>query len=160
VADPRDGRRSRRHPLTPMSTLARLAATSPDITAIPVSTVMSREVLVVDPRDPVVEVWQRMQDVSTELAVVREATRVVAVVSQRTLTARWPSGGPEAMRRLLVRDVIEPGTPTLHGDATVHEAADLIIRFELEGVPVVTARGELLGLVTPAELVRLLAREP
>ena len=81
MADPRDGRRSRRHPLTPMSTLARLAATSPDITAIPVSTVMSREVLVVDPRDPVVEVWQRMQDVSTELAVVREATRVVAVVS-------------------------------------------------------------------------------
>ncbi len=63
MADPRDGRRSRRHPLTPMS----------------------RDMLVLDPQDPVVEAWQRMQDLSTELAVVCEATRVVAVVSQRPL---------------------------------------------------------------------------
>jgi CBS domain-containing protein len=64
------------------------------------------------------------------------------------------------MRHLLVRDVIDPGTPTLHADATVDEAADLLTRFDVEGVPVVTARGELLDLVTPTELVRLLAWGP
>jgi acetoin utilization protein AcuB len=147
-----------------MSALTRLAATSPnpprDITAILVSAVISRDVLVVDPQDPVVEVWQRMQDVATELAVVHDATRVVAVVSQHTLAVRWPAGGPGEMRRLRVRDVIDLGTPTLTADATVHEAADLITRFDLEGVPVVAARGELLGLVTLTELVRLLAGDP
>jgi CBS domain-containing protein len=131
-----------------------------DITAVPVSAVMSRDVLVVDAQAPVVEVWQRMQDGNAEVAVVGDATRVAAVVSQRTLAARWPSGGPAEMRRLLVRDVIDPGIATLHADATVREAADLITRFELDGVPVVTARGELLGLVTPTELVHLLAQEP
>lgn len=121
---------------------------------------MTRDVLVVAPQDPVVEVWQHMQDLATELAVVRDATRVVAVVSQRTLAVRWPSGGPGEMRRLRVQDVIEPGTPTLHADATAHQAAELITRLGLEGVPVVAARGELLGLITPTELVRLLAQEP
>jgi CBS-domain-containing membrane protein len=57
---------------------------------------MSRDVLVVNRQDPVVQVWQRMQDVIAELAVVCDATRVVAVVSRRTLAARWPSGGRPA----------------------------------------------------------------
>lgn len=147
-----------------MSTLSRLVAASPElpraITAVPASAVMSRDVLVVDPQDPVVEVWQRMQDLATRIAVVRDANRVIAVVSQHTLAVRWPAGGPGEMRRLRVRDVIEPGIPTLHADATVHQAADLIIRLGLEGVPVVTAEGQLLGLITPTELVRLLAQEP
>jgi len=147
-----------------MSALAQLATTSLDLpralTAVPVSAVMSHDVLVVDPQDSVVEVWQRMQDLATRIAVVRDATRVIAVVSQHTLAVRWPAGGPGEMRRLRVRDVIEPGIPTLHADATVHQAADLITRLGLEGVPVVAAEGQLLGLVTPTELVRLLAREP
>jgi CBS domain-containing protein len=33
----------------------------------------------------------------------------------------------------------------------------MIIRFQLDGVPVVTADGKLLGLITPTELVHLLA---
>ena len=74
MASPRAGRRSRRHPLTPMSVLAPLAATSPDllsdITTVPVAAVMSRDLLVVHSQDPVVEVWQRMQDSATDLAVV------------------------------------------------------------------------------------------
>lgn len=129
-----------------------------DITAIPVSAVMSRDVLVVSPADPMVEVWQRMQATDTPVAVVRDGTRVVAVLSQYTLAVSWPSGGPGEMRRRRVRDVIEPGAPTLHADATVQEAAELITRLKLQGLPVVTTRGELLGLVTPSELVRLLAR--
>jgi CBS domain-containing protein len=61
------------------------------------------------------------------------------------------------MRRHRVREVIEPGTPTVHAHSTVREAAELISDFELDGVPVVAAGGALLGMVTPAELVRLLA---
>jgi CBS domain-containing protein len=129
------------------------------ITAIPVSAVMSRDVLVVGPQDPVVEVWQRMRDAGTPVAVVCEDTRVIAVISQHTLAVWWPSGGPGDMHRRCVRDVTEPGTPTLHANATVHEAAKLITRLHLEGIPVVSACGELLGLIIPAELVHLLTQD-
>jgi CBS domain-containing protein len=99
------------------------------ITAISVSAVMSRDVLVIGLQDPVVEVWQRMREAGTPVAVVCEDTRVVAVISQHTLAVWWPCGGPGEMHRRCVRDVTEPGTPTLHADATVHEAADLITRL-------------------------------
>jgi CBS domain-containing protein len=128
-----------------------------DLAALPVSTVMISDVPVVDRHDPVVEVWQRLHNLDSPVAVVCDGTRVVAVVSQRTLAMWWPSGGPCQMRRCQVRDVIDPGIPTVHPDTSVRETAELISNFGLEGVPVVTAGGALLGVVTPSELVRLLA---
>ena len=48
----------------------------------------------------------------------------------------------------------------MHPHTTVRQAAELINDFQVEGVPVVAAGGALLGLVTPTELVRLLANPP
>ena len=127
---------------------------------MPVSAVMARDMPVVDSHDPMTAVWQRLHDLDSPMAVVRDGSRIIAVISQRTLAMWWPSGGPCEMRRRRVRDVIDPGIPTAHADTTVREAAELITGFELEGVPVVTAGGALLGLVTPTELVRLLADPP
>lgn len=138
-------------PVTTRSTSAQ------DLGAVPVTAVMVRDVPVVDGQDPVVEVWQRLHDLDSPMAVVCDGTRIVAVVSQRTLAMWWPSGGPCQMRRCQVRDVIDPGIPTVHPHTSVRETAELISNFGLEGVPVVTAGGSLLGVVTPSELVRLLA---
>jgi CBS domain-containing protein len=131
-----------------------------DIGAVPVSAVMARDVPVVDSQDPVIEVWQRLQDLNSPVAVVRDGNRIAAVVSQRTLAMWWPSGGPCEMRRRRLRDVIDPGIPAVHADTTVREAAELIIDFKLDGVPVIAAGATLLGLVTATELVRLLANPP
>ena len=131
--------------------------TAKDLAALPVSAVMVSDVPVIDGHDPVVEVWQRLHNLDSPVAVVCEGTRVVTVVSQRTLAMWWPSGGPCQMRRCQVRDVIDPGIPTVHPHTSVREAAELISNFGLEGVPVVTTGGALLGVVTPSELVRLLA---
>jgi CBS domain-containing protein len=118
---------------------------------------MVRNVPVVDAHDPIVTVWQRLHDLDSPVAVVCDGTRVVAVVSQRTLAMWWPSGGPCEMCRRQVRDFIDPGIPTVHPPATVRKAAGLINNFGLEGVPVVAAGGALLGVVTPTAPVRLLA---
>ena len=59
-----------------------------------------------------------------------------------------------------MRDVVDPGTPVVHPDTPVVKAAELIYDFKLDGVPVVAAGGAPLGLVTPTELVRLLANPP
>ncbi len=115
------------------------------------------DVPVVEWHDPIVKVWQHLHDLDSPVAVVRDGTRIIAAISQRTLAMWWPSGGPCEMCRRQVRDVIDPGIPTVHPHTPVREAAELIDNFRLDGVPVVTAGGELLGVVTPAALVRLLA---
>jgi len=120
-----------------MPSEAQPATTQPnsaqDLGAVPVTAVMSRDVLVVDAQDPIIEVWQRMHDLGTPVAVVRDDSRIVAVVSQRTLAMWWPSGGPHEMRRRQVRDVIDPGTPIVHAHTPVRQAAELISKLELEG---------------------------
>jgi CBS domain-containing protein len=150
--------------VTPMPNKARPVITrpnpAPDIGAVAVQAVMSRDVLVVDAQDPLIEVWQRMHDLDRPVAAVRDNSRIVAVVSQRTLALWWPSGGPLEMHRRQLRDVIDPGTPIVHPHTTVRRAAELISNLQLEGVPVEAADGALLGLVTPTELVRLLAHTP
>jgi len=147
--------------VTPMSGATRPVTTrstsAQDLGAVPVTAVMVRDVPVVDGQDPVVEVWQRLHDLDSPMAVVCDGTRIVAVVSQRTLAMWWPSGGPCENGGRRVRDVIDPGIPTVHPHTTVREAAELINNFGLEGVPVVAAGGALRGLVTPTELIRLLA---
>ena len=150
--------------VTSMSSGARPVATrwdpAHDLGAVPVTAVMSQDVLVVKGQDPIIEVAQRMHDLDTPVAVVCDDSRMVAVVSQRTLALWWPSGGPREMRRRRIRDVIDPGTPIVHPHTTVRQAAELINDFQVEGVPVVAAGGALLGLVTPTELVCLLANPP
>jgi CBS domain-containing protein len=131
-----------------------------DLGALPVTAVMTGNVLTVHPHDRVVEVWQGMQNLGTRLAVVVDGTRVVAVVSERVLALRWPGGGPVEMRSRRVSDVVEIDTPVLRPDATVQEAAELIADLDVEAVPVVDTSKRLVGLVTPAELVRLIARPP
>lgn len=59
-----------------------------DLGAVPVSAVMARDVPVVDAQDPVIEVWQRLHDLGSPVAVVRDGTRIVAVVSPHNL-AMW-----------------------------------------------------------------------
>ncbi len=104
--------------MTPMSSAAQPVITRPksaqDLAALPVSAVMVSDVPVVNGHDPVVEVWQRLHILDSPVAVVCDGTRVVAVVSQHTLAMWWPSGGPCQMRRCQVRDVIDPGIPTVH----------------------------------------------
>jgi len=101
-----------------MSSAAQPVITRPksaqDLAALPVSAVMVSDVPVVNGHDPVVEVWQRLHILDSPVAVVCDGTRVVAVVSQHTLAMWWPSGGPCQMRRCQVRDVIDPGIPTVH----------------------------------------------
>ncbi|HYZ38498.1 MAG TPA: hypothetical protein VE673_17580, partial [Pseudonocardiaceae bacterium] len=61
-----------------------------DIGAVPVSAVMARDVPVVTSQDPVIEVWQRLQDLNSPVAVVRDGNRIVS--------APWRCGGHPARR--------------------------------------------------------------
>ncbi|GGC52673.1 CBS domain-containing protein [Chelatococcus reniformis] len=51
-------------------------------------------------------------------------------------------------------DVMTLGAATVHPDATVLEAAQLMLRNRISGLPVVETDGQLVGIVTEGDLIR------
>ncbi len=54
---------------------------------------------------------------------------------------------------MLARNILTHEVISILPDATVHDAARLLSSYNISGVPVVTAEGELVGIVTEADLI-------
>jgi CBS domain-containing protein len=61
------------------------------------------------------------------------------------------SPSPPAVRT--AGDLMDPSPPTVSPDTPVGEVARLLLERHLSGVPVVTATGELIGVVTQSDLI-------
>jgi len=61
--------------------------------------------------------------------------------------------------KLTAHDVMTPEVLTVTADLTVRELARFLVDHEISGVPVVDARGRLVGLVSVADVVRAAAEE-
>lgn len=81
------------------------------------------------------------------LPVVDAERKVIGVVSRRDLTG----AGEEAR----VAEVMSPAVNTVAAETAASEAAYLLWQRELECVPVTAPGGELIGLVTESDFVRL-----
>ncbi|MCL6500276.1 MAG: CBS domain-containing protein, partial [Firmicutes bacterium] len=58
-----------------------------------------------------------------------------------------------AAGRLRVRDVMTSPAVTVKGDTPVKEVAEVLLRHRISGVPVVSESGELVGILTEADLL-------
>ncbi len=59
----------------------------------------------------------------------------------------------EAMVPSIAADLMDPNPPSVRPEARVGDVARLLLERQLSGVPVVSATGEVLGVVTQADLV-------
>jgi len=57
------------------------------------------------------------------------------------------------MAELLAKDIMTKKVITISKDATLAELAKLLIKNKISGVPVVDEKGELVGIVTEADLI-------
>ena len=126
-----------------------------------VGALMTRDVTTLDRNDTM--------DVAADLMAVRrirhlpitDGGRVVGVVSERDLFRQGLAGalgyGSKARRMLLralaVKEVMSEPAVTLAPDASVREAARLMLERRIGCLPVVDA-GVLVGLVTETDLLR------
>ncbi len=93
---------------------------------------------------------------------VTEGGALVGVVSQRDLLAAGLSRTLDVgesdrrvfLRSILVDDVMTRDPVTVLPDATLRQAARLLLRHKIGCLPVVTASGKLRGLLTETDLLR------
>jgi CBS domain-containing protein len=106
------------------------------------------ELVVCGPRDSVAHATHAMDRAGVRhLPVVDSERKVVGVVSRRDLAS--------AAQDAPVRDVMSQAVHAVAAETSASEAAYLLWQRELECLPVTTPDGELIGLVTESDFVRL-----
>lgn len=98
--------------------------------------------------------------------VDKDSGRYLGVVTQKRMIAAvmniMADYGPDAIERrerhYKVADLIEADVPTVTPDASLRDVADYFLFRKHGCLPVMDAQGQLVGIVTSSDFVRLCAR--
>ena len=135
-------------PDTPLSEVARLMAAQ-GVSGVPV----------VDPRDGT------MVGMITELDMVEREARVPAPASTllfHALLVFQRQGIEEHLKTILAtraEELMERTVYSIREDASIQEVATLMFERKVNPVPVISLDDELIGIVSRADVVRLMARD-
>ncbi len=120
--------------------------------------VMSTPVLAVTAEHSLAAAWEAMRERRVHHLVVLDEQGLAAVLDDRTLAARWPAGGPDVAYSVKVGDLVSHGVRSVLPDQSVSAVARIMAEGHCDAVPVVSAAGILLGLVTATDLIEAVAR--
>ena len=108
--------------------------------------VMSRDVQVISPDDPIQEAAQQMRAGNFGMMPVGENDRMVGAISDRDIAIRVVADGmdPASTR---VRDVMSKGIVWAYEDDSVDLAAKLMSEHQIRRLPILNANKRLVGIV-------------
>ena len=108
----------------------------------------------------------RVTGIVTEADLILRNTRLEPPAFFQVLDGRFPMETPahyqKRLRHMLgthAGEVMTEDVLTIGPDAEVEELADLLIRRKVSPIPVVED-GRLVGIVSRADIIRMMAREP
>ena len=119
---------------------------------------MSGPVIAVTTEHSLAVAWETMRQRRVHHVAVLAEDGLSAVLDAVTLAGHWPAGGPEAPHEHRVGEVVTHGVRCADPDDPATEVARLMVDGGCDAVPVVTATGVLLGLVTATDIVAAVAR--
>ena len=123
--------------------------------------VMSVDLQVVTPAKYVMRAAQMMRDYNVGLipVVATHATsRLVGVITDRDIAVRCMARGVGGSVALVGDHMTEEPIYTVRPEEDVGHVMDLMEEHQVRRIPVVTAEGELVGIIAGADLARTLGR--
>ncbi|MCS6799007.1 MAG: CBS domain-containing protein [Myxococcota bacterium] len=118
-----------------------------------VADVMTRQVVTVFEEDSLDGLEEGMKWLRFRHLPVVDDGKLVGLLTERDLL-RWAIRGPRA-ERTFVADVMNRHVTTVAPDTPVARAAELMLERKIDCLPVVEGDGKLVGIVTTADLLRL-----
>jgi acetoin utilization protein AcuB len=109
---------------------------------------MITDLIVVSPKDTVESAIQIMQQHSIRHLPVVEDNRLVGLVTESSLR---PYLSPEKLK-LPLREVMIINPITIDPEASIDEAARLIYKYKIGGLPVIS-QGKLVGIITITDIL-------
>ncbi len=147
-----------------------------------VADIMTREVVYVTPSTPVSQVAKLLVEYGVSGVPVLEDGKLVGIVTEEDLVMRdaiidmphffgvfdsvfylaTKHDFDEEMQKILAteaRDLMTGNVVSISEDSSVQALATLMIKKEVNPVPVLNSAGELVGIVSRSDLVRLMVAE-
>ena len=90
--------------------------------------------------------------------VVMDQYGLASVIDDRTVAAHWPAGGAATPHEVTIGPLVEHGVACVPPDEPAAAVARVMTAGRCDAVPVVSATGVLLGLVTATDIVAAVAR--
>lgn len=119
--------------------------------------IMTREIFYVLPQQPLAEAYRTMTSKQIRHLPVVEHGRLVGILSDRdVLLHAKREAGNVVVERVRVSEAMTESPMTVRPDASISRAAELMLEYKIDALPVADAGGNLIGLVTSSDLLVLL----
>jgi CBS domain-containing protein len=128
---------------------------------------MTREVVTITPQVTLPEAHHLMTNHRIRrLPVVKEG-RLVGIVTLGDVREAEPSNATTLsiwelnylLAKLKIEEIMTHHSITISPDATIGEAAQVMLERKISGLPVVDSAGKLVGIITESDIFRLVVRE-
>ncbi len=124
---------------------------------------MQRRPVTISPQETLRAGWRVIRERRVRHLPVVEEGKLVGIVTDRDLRQALPSRAvglelhevPHLAEKVRIWEVMARVVVTIHGEAPIEEAAHLLLRYRIGGLPVV--KGDtLVGIITKTDLLRAL----
>jgi CBS domain-containing protein len=128
---------------------------------------MTGDVMTVSPDTTLPEAHRIMTDYHIRRLPVVEDGRLVGIVTRGDVRGAQPSDATSLsiwelnylLARLKVREIMTGAALTVRPEATIGEAAQIMLDNKVSGLPVVDGDGRVVGIITESDIFRLVVRE-
>jgi acetoin utilization protein AcuB len=125
---------------------------------------MTRDVLTITPDTTLPEAHRLMTQKQVRRLPVMKDGRLVGIVTRGDVRGAEPSGATSLsiwelnylISNLKVEQIMTRRPITVSQDATIGEAAQLMMENKVSGLPVVDSGGKIVGIITESDIFRLI----
>ena len=128
---------------------------------------MSPDVVTITPDMTLPEAHRLMTDNQIRRLPVMENGRLVGIVTRGDVRGASASDATSLsiwelqylIARIKVKEIMTPDPITISQDATIGEAAQVMLDHKVSGLPVVDGEGKLAGIITESDIFRIVVQE-
>ena len=127
---------------------------------------MTPDPVVIRPDTVLPEAHRLMMEYSIRRLPVVEGGRLVGIVTLGDVRGAEPSGATSLsiwevnylVSRLRIEEIMTPRPFTISEDATLGEAAQMMLKYKVSGMPVVDEDGYVVGIITESDIFRMVVQ--
>ena len=128
---------------------------------------MTREVVVVAPETTLPEAHRLMNDNQIRRLPVVKDGQLVGIVTHGDVRGAAASDATSLsiwelqylIAKIEVKEIMTPDPIIISHDATIGEAAQVMLDYKISGLPVVDSDGKLVGIITESDIFRIVVQD-